>query len=181
MLDLCLRFEGKGFVPAARTDWLLARDKLHIGQTFRARLVVPRSNKRNDFLHALIQRAYENQRGGPDLPTWQHLKAWLLIEAGHCEETRVKVGRLTLTEAKAAGLAIATTVRLQGREYVGVTYDGKRGEFIIRTAKSVSFHALPDEGQFAEIVDKVVAIIGAEIVPGMTPEEVFAMGEKQAA
>jgi hypothetical protein len=121
----------------------------------------------------MCEHAFDNQRAGPELPTWRHLKDWLLIhpDVGHCQERRVKVGKLTPREAQAAGVALATALRT-GEDFVGVGYDTKHGEFVVRTAKSVSFRAVTSD-DMAAITDKVVGLICKEILPGTDPEDLF--------
>ena len=180
MLDIQLRYKGQGvFQTAASLDFRLANDELEAGEMVRARVSRLRSVRQNNLFHALIQAAFDNQRGGPDLPSWEHLKAWLLIQAEHVNEKRVFVGNLSLKEAKAAGTAIAAALR-GGSDYVAIAYDPNTHEFVERSAKSVSFRKVTSD-EMAAIMDKVVEIVCTEIVPGMDPESILNMARSKAA
>jgi hypothetical protein len=170
MLDLRLRYEGGGrYQAAGRLDYDLSEGEFSSGDMVRAKVMRPRSVRSNNFFHAIIEAAYENHRGGPNLASWRHLKDWLLIQVGHCNERRTHVGNLSAREAKAAGMALATAVRM-GEEFIAVAYDPKRGDFIARAAASTA--KLGTE-EMSDVTDKVLALIVTEIMPGSTPEEIL--------
>ncbi len=180
MLDLRLRYRGGGtFQTAGRLDYDLAETEFERGKLVRAKVSAPRSVRQNDFFHALIEAAWENQRGGPRLPTWRHLKAYLLIEAGHCTETRLPLGRMTSNQAAEIAGKLAGALRRQ-YDTAWVTYSQTRNEIILRFAKSVSFRAV-DGDEMREITDKVVSLICTEIVPGMDPQSILDMARSKAA
>jgi len=174
MLDQRLIYRGGGtYQTATRFDLELAERTFEHGEEVAAKVTHKRSLRQNNTFHAMCEYAHDNQRAGRVLASWRALKAWLLIEAGHHDERRFKVGQLTIKEAKAAGAALAYGLRARG-DYVAVAYDPKTWEFIERTAKSVKFTAtLSDD--MRELFDRVVHIICTEIIPGTDPEELVEM------
>jgi hypothetical protein len=181
VLELRLRYEGNGtFQTAGRRDWELVGAELESGAVLRARIWRPRSVRQNDFFHALIEAAFESQRGGPRLPSWRHLKAYLLIQAGHCEDVRLRLGRRQ-TEGEAVTMAGTLAGALRRRfDTTWVTYDRRRREIVMRFAKSVSFREVDGE-RMGEITDRIVDLIAREIVPGATPEEIMGEAKRRAA
>ncbi len=84
MLDLRLRYQGNGtFHTASKLDLDLAEEKVEKHALLRAKVSHPRSLRQNAYFHALIEAAYDNPQAGPQVSDWRHLKAWLLIQAGH--------------------------------------------------------------------------------------------------
>lgn len=164
---------GQGrFQTAQRLDFDLANKEFSSGELARAKIMRPRSVRQNNFLHALIEAAFENQRGGPQLPTWRHLKSYLLVSIGHCDEVRTQLPRGTNREE-----AVRFTGSLAGalrRNYdtVWTTLDLKRSEVVMRFAKPTDFGSV-DADEIREIVDGVVALICTEIVPGAEPEKLL--------
>ena len=179
MLDLRLRHEGGGrFQTATRLDLDLSSQLEH-GETLRARITRKRSVQQNEFFHALIETAHENQRGGQIMPSWRHLKSHLLIAVGHCDEARIALHECSA--ATAAIVAKGMTAELRRRfDTVETSYDRRRHEIVMRFAKSVAFSEVSRE-RMAEIVDAVTAIICSDIVPGTTPEQLFDIAKRRAA
>jgi hypothetical protein len=169
MLDLRLKYEGGGrFQTAHRLDFDLAEGEFEKGAMLRAKVMRPRSIRANNLFHALCEAAYENQRSGPSLTSWRALKDWLLVEAGHVTEKRQKVGPMSKRDMM---MARALVMAMRGEhDYVGLAYDPKRGEFVVRTPAST---AKLGQEQFGELLDKVLAIICTEIMPGMDPESIL--------
>lgn len=176
MLDLRLEYAGGGqFRCGSKMDFDLCNAALVAGERVRAKVSKVRSVRQNDFFHALIQAAHENQRGGPDCPTWLHLKSWLLIEVGHCDEVRIATPGMTETAVRALVPGIVAALK-QRVDNIGVFYDRRGAALIMRFAKSVSFRAVTSD-DMKEIVDKVTAIICTTIVPGLDPETIFNMAK----
>ena len=170
MLDLRLEHIGGGqFRPRSKLDYELCCKELEPGEHVRAKITHQRSVRQNDYFHALIEAAWESQRGGPQLPTWRHLKSWLLIQAGHCD---VKQFALNAMTAEVAAHLRRTFDTLE------FTTDGK--SIFMKVARSVSFKAT-NSAEMKEIVDKVVAIICTEIVPGMDPDTIMNQARERAA
>lgn len=170
MLDLRLRYLGGGkFQAAGRLDFELAGKELDDGEVVRAKITHQRSIKQNAFFHALIAAAWENQRGGPKLPSWEHLKGWLLIQVGHCEVKQFS--------AKAMTAEVAQHIR-RTSPMVDFTTDGE--SIFMKTAKSVSFKSTSAD-EMGPIVDAVVSLICTEIVPGVKPEQLLDMAKERAA
>ena len=85
-IDLQLEHIGGGqFRCRSKLDFELASENFAKGERVRAKVTRLRSVKQNAFFHAIVETAFENQRAGPLLPTWRHLKSWLLIKIGHCD------------------------------------------------------------------------------------------------
>lgn len=170
MLDLRLEYVGGGqFRTRSKLDYELCCSELENGEHVRAKVTHQRSVRQNDYFHGLIEAAWENQRGGPQLPSWRHLKSWLLIQVGHCDVRQFS--------ARAMTPDVAAYLRQQF-DTVDFTTDGK--SIFMKTAKSVSFKATSGD-EMSEIVDKVVAIICTEIVPGVDPETIMSMARERAA
>lgn len=164
MPDLRLRYEGNGaFRVASKLDLELAERTFQPQEFVRAKASRQRSVRQNDFFHALIEAAFDNQRGGPLLPTWRHLKSWLLIQAGHCDVTTFEPSAMTPAVAKALRATF---------DNVDFTHDGRR--IYMKVARSVRFDG-PDSDEMSAIVDRVVEIIAAHIVPGVDPASLLAM------
>lgn len=179
-MELRLEYVGGGrFQSLTKLDFDLCTQDLAQGDRVKARITKPRSVRQNNLLHALIQAAHENQRGGPKFETWEHLKAWLLIEAGHCEEIRYSIGRIDpkLAMLVAGGMVAAIRQRF---EFMAAGIDRGRNEVVMRFAKSVSFRQCDSE-TMAGIMDRVVAHICTDIVPGMDPESILNMAKARAA
>lgn len=170
MLDLRLEHIGQGqFRTRSRLDYELCCTELDDGEHVRAKVTRRRSVQQNEFFHALIEAAWENQRGGPPQPTWRHLKGWLLIQVGHCNVKRFDAGAMTP--------AVASYLR-QSFETVDFTTDGKA--ITMKVAKSVSFRRC-DAAEMAGVVDRVVELICSVIVPGTTPAEIMSAAKTRAA
>ncbi len=159
-LELRLEYCGEGkFRTATRLDWDLCQKELASRRQVFARISKPRSARQNAMFHAMIQDAFLNQRAGPQFPTWEHLKGWLLIQAGHCEVMRF--------DPEAMTPAVAARLR---HTFTGVDFTADRSSIYMKIAKSVSF-AKADADVMKDIVDRVIDIICTEIVPGTTPDE----------
>lgn len=176
MLEQRLTYRGGGtYQTASRFDLELADRTFQAGEECAARITHKRSVRQNNTFHLMIQFAHDNQRAGPVLPTWEHLKKWLLIRAGHYDERRFDVGELNEKQAVAVGKMLAQVLRSRD-DYVGVAYDRNTGEIIERTAKSVRFKAtLSDD--MRELFEQVAIIICQEIIPGTGPADLIEMAK----
>lgn len=173
MLDLRLTYDRRAgvFRPGSSLDLRLAADKFSDGEQVRAKLSKRRSCRQNRYFHALVAAAYENQRGGPVLPSADHLRAWLLIQVGHCEEVRVPLGDMPERDVVRVVAPIAAALR-QRFETVETTYSRSRSEIVMRFAKSVQFDKAEAE-RMNVIVDRVTAMICTVICPGLDPQAIF--------
>lgn len=179
-IDLMLRHVGGGkFQTASHIDYHAAVELLEVNELLRAVLTRRRSVRQNNLLHAMIQAAFENQRGGPSFDTWEKLKAYLLIEAGHSEERRFSIGKIPHAQAALVCGGFASVIR-DRHEYMAAGIDRQRNEVVMRFAKSVAFrNATSDEMQ--PVVDRVLHKICTEIVPGTSPEALLTMAKARAA
>lgn len=161
MLDLRLEYMGGGqFQTRTKLDFELAAQELTQGETLRCKLTKQRSIKANRLFHGIIEAAFDNRRGGPGpeiVPTWRHLKAWVLCEIGHCE--------ITVFEADAITPPVARTLR---KTLDNVFFSARRetGEIVMRVAKQTRNLSSQD---FAELIDKTLTVICNVIVPGADP------------
>lgn len=173
MIDLRLTYEGNGvFRAIGKLDHELCANELEQGERVRAKVTRQRSVRQNDFFHALIEAAFENQRGGPSLPSWRHLKSWLLIQADHCTVKRFRADAMTPQVAAYLRTLFDTVDFTADDEWI-----------YFKVAKTVAFQGptAPDSEEMGRIVDKVVAIICTEIVPGLKPEEILELAKEKAA
>jgi hypothetical protein len=178
-VDLRLVHTGGGnFRPRTKLDFELCLSTFDDGEMVRAKVSKARSVRQNGYFHALIQAAFENQRGGPQVETWEHLKSWLLIEAGHCDEVRINVGSMSEADAKTVAGGMARELKRRF-DTVGVSYDRSSKEVVMRFARSVAFRAV-DREKMGEIVDRVVAVICTVVVPGVDPETIMNQAKARA-
>lgn len=151
---------GNGrFAAASRLDHDLAA-QLPVNGKVLAKITQPRSVNELRYFFAMIASAFNNNRAGPSLdecPTPEHLRAWLLIKAGHCDTQTFEPRAVT-----------APVVRWM-KSVAPMTFwsVAKDGTIIARTAKSISF-SKADESVFNPVVNKIIDIIVAEVVPGTT-------------
>lgn len=159
-LDLQLEYiGGGGFRTRSRLDFELAEKTFGAGERVRAKVTHQRSVTQNAFFHAVIQSAFDNQRAGPFLPSWKHLKSWLLIKVGHCD----------VKQFSPEAMKPEVAAYLRGIfDTVDFTTDGK--SIWMKTAKSVSFKELGSDGM-KRIVDEVIEVICTDICPGIDPDE----------
>lgn len=161
MLDLRLEYQGSGrFQTRTKLDFEIASQELTQGETLRCKLTKQRSIRANRLFHAIIEAAFDNRRGGPPpeiIPTWRHLKSWILCEIGHCE--------ITVFEAAAITPQVAKALR-QSMDNVFFSARRETGEIIMRIAKPT--RNLSSE-QFNELIEKTLTVICNVIVPGADP------------
>lgn len=166
MLELRLEYLGSGkFQTLFPTDYEEAETGLTIGDKLRAQLTHQRSVRQNNYFHALVQQAFENQRGGKRLPSWKHLRSHLLISAGHCIEERVSLKGIPPKLIEPLLTSTARVLRKHS-EVLEIAFDRRQEEVIYRAAKSWSFRET-GSAEAKKILDRVIAQIVTEIVPGM--------------
>lgn len=171
MLDLRLEYQGGGtFQTRNRLDFDLASKNLRPREHVRAKVTRSRSIRQNDFFHALIEAAHENQHRGRQFENWRHLKSWLLIECGHCDEVRISLQGVPSKSVAQIVTPIAAVLR-QCSHVVMTSYDPAKHEMVLRIARSVAFDKTNSDAMTA-IVDRVVSLICTEIVPGADPEDI---------
>lgn len=174
MLDLRLRYQGNGRFQAVTKRDLETADKIAVGDAVRARISQPRSLPQNSLLHALCEAAWENHQEGcpppPDtVPTWRHMKAWLLIEAGHCDVKIFEKGEMAPD--------VARYLRQQF-DTMAFTLNRKTGQVLMKTARRTRDLSKDDMG---ELIDRVMGIISSKVVPGVDPQSLFNMARAKAA
>ncbi len=161
MLDLRLQYQGGGkFQTRNKLDFELAEAELKPGETLRCRTTKQRGIRANRLFHAIIEAAFDNRRGGPGpeiVPTWRHLKSWILCEIGHCE--------VTVFEADAITAKVAKALR-QVHDNTFFSMRPNTGEIVMRVARPTRNLT---QKEFGEIIDATLAVICREIVPGADP------------
>lgn len=164
MIELRLRIDDQGrFVPATRIDFERATAAFDPGTVVNAKLTKRRSTPQNAWFHAVVQRAFANQTGGPSreiVPTWEHLKHWLLIEVGHCSVDKFEPEALTPRVA----------AWLRRRDPTVQFFVGKDHCIYAKTALSVSYRAC-GPAVFTQVANDVIDIIAERIVPGTQRED----------
>jgi hypothetical protein len=166
MLEIRLEYLGNGrFQTLYPTDFDEAAEKLTPGDKLRAQLTHQRSVRQNNYFHALVQQAHENQRGGKRLPTWRHLRSHLLICAGHCTEDRVSIKGVPVHLIQPMLVSQAKVLR-RHTDVLETSFDPKTQEIVYRAAKSWSFRET-GSAEAKKVLDRVIAQIVTEIVPGM--------------
>lgn len=176
MTDLFLTYEGSGkFQCAGRLDLKLAAEKLETGEKVKVRLISPRSVKGNNHFHRVIRLAHMNQRGGPYFEQWEKLKAWLLVQAGHC----------TVMEFDGDAIDAQVVVWLRSVSenlffQHSYDHDAKFGKWRVYKPKSVSFKAC-DREEFQPVQQAVYDIIETTICPGVKIDDLRDAAEKEAA
>lgn len=176
MIDMLLEYRGRGaFQTRTKQSFEAAERAFSPQEPVKAKIGKNRSRKQNDYFHGLCHAAFTNQRGGPALPSWRHLKSHLLIEAGHCDEVRVSLYGVR-GEAVAGIIGpIAAALRRQC-ETIETSYDKRSHEMVMRFAKSWKFEKA--EAQTAtEVFDRVIAYVCTEIVPGVDPKTIMEMAK----
>lgn len=176
MTELYLTYEGGGkFQCAGRLDLKLSNDALEVGEKVKMRLISPRSLKGNNHFHRVIQLAHMNQRGGPYFEQWEKLKAWLLVQAGHC----------TVMEFDGDAIDAQVVVWLRSVSenlFFAHSYEGdrKHGVWRVYRPKSISFKAC-DREEFGPVQQAVYEIIETTICPGTKIDDLKQASMEQAA
>jgi hypothetical protein len=179
-LTLELAYQGDGAFRTARPfDYRLAQKQLGEGELIRVNVTRGRSSKQNRMFHALIQAALDNQVHGPMLETADHMKAYLLIRAGHCNETRIPLGKQSAKETMFVARRMSAFLR-QHYDFCETAYDDARSELVLRVAKPWRF-SKTDHETANSVMERVVSEIVTNIVPGVTPDELLNMAKSEAA
>ena len=170
MIRIGLTYDGKGIFSVVSKHGLeQVMETFKAGEVVNAELRRPRSVSQNNLFHALVEAAFDNQRTGPKFETWRHLKSWLLIRAGYCDEYHVE------DDALSPAMANIFRQRFDFIEIVRVRGDG----IVVRFAQSMSFDAMEHEAA-TDALNKVIEIIADKIVPGVDREELMKMGREEA-
>jgi len=151
-LELCYNGDGS-FRTSSPFDFKLAQSRLGEGELIRVSVSRGRSSKQNRLFHALIQAAFDNQVHGPMLETVDHMRAYLLIRAGHCNETRIPTAKQSAKDVVSTARHMSAFLR-QHYEYY-------------ETANAV--------------MQRVIDEICGNICPGTTPDSLLDMAKLEAA
>lgn len=150
--------EGNGrFRTASALDFKLATEAFGQGEIVEVVIGKRRSVPQHRWFFAMVAAAHENQSAGPSFDDPEQLRAWLLIQAGHCD---VKV-----FEPRSMTREVAAWLRQTFRA-VDFTLD-RAGRINAKTPRSIAFRKC-GSAEMTEIANKVVEIIMADIVPGST-------------
>lgn len=166
-VELRVGYFGDGkFRASTMTDLIEANSNLKAGRTYKASLTEPKTDEQNNYLHVLCQIAFDNQRTGIKLPTWKHLRNHLLVRADYCF---ADVADLKGVPPEMVTRVLAPTVKAMRRfsDTIFINYDPKTESAIVRAPKSWSVATMEEA---SEALDKIVAIITTEFVPGLDLE-----------
>src|SRR5262245_27287776 len=101
MRDVFLVRRGSSLHPLGAED-LEAIEEFPQRKPLRGKITQPRSVPHNGFFRAFVQEAFNawpiGHRAKP--ASWEQLRAWLLVEAGHCRRHEVHVGEASLHTIK---------------------------------------------------------------------------------
>jgi hypothetical protein len=179
-LTLELVYGGDGtFRTASPFDFKLASKQLGEGELIRVSVSRGRSSKQNRMFHALVTAAWENQVHGPMLETVEHMRAYLLIRAGHMNETRIPLAKQSAKDIVATARHMSAFLR-QYYDYCETTHDSERNHLILRVAKKWRF-SKTDHDTASAVMQRVIDEICGNICPGTTPDSLLAMAKQEAA
>ncbi len=175
MFDLPLEYLGSGtFRTVSKAATLKANANCEKGEVLRAQFTRFRSIDQNNFFHGLIDATWQSLNT-EEFTDPRHLKEWLLIEAGHVQEDRI---RLTMPKKHIGPVVEAMTASLRRRQtIIKVLYNEKRHELVMRYAGEWKFEKL-EHDRATELTQRCVEIICNDLLPGTTPDEIFAMGKR---
>lgn len=182
MLDVWLRYEGNGLFKAMRESMATVAAQCRPGGRVRARMTQPRTLDQNALFHSAIQRAFDNQRGGPVFDNWEQLKGYLKVKAGWSDEKRISFDTLGMKkparrDVALFGSALALALRWQAN-YVAVSYCPADNCLVLRFPRTTR-HASIEE--MSGLLNSVSELIAAEIVPGVEIKQLFEMARGEAA
>jgi hypothetical protein len=170
---LLLRHIGEGrFVCASPTDLRLALAKCPTQQAMWHEVREPRSVKQSRWMHALIRKAFDNQRGDR-FESPEHLRAYALCAVGHKKTATMpfpadpEMGRALVGFAQQL---IAALVGEGSYAFVRRTDSG----LAVDVPKTFAFDKLPHK-EATRIVQAVADFLVSEDgpVPGATVEQLF--------
>lgn len=165
MISLRMRHESRGrFTVVSRFDGDLAFSKIPIGSIVVAKITQPRSLRELKYFFWLCERAFDNNLTGPseeDVPTEEHMRAWLLVKVGHYVVDIFEPGAITPP-------VIDWMKRRNPMTFWRVSES--TGRVAAYTAKSISFAEL-GEAKFNQIVNDVIDVIMSDVVPGTSRKD----------
>ena len=172
MIDLEVKHEGDGrFVVTSRQDWETAKEEIPVGEVLRAQFTRRRSSPENRLLHGAIKSAYDNQRGGPlygdEEGGWLKLRAWLLVEAGHCHTYEFPDGALD----KRAVIALKARDNAEGIHSFW-TLKQSTGAITCKTPRTIRFSVVSHH-DFQPVKTEILRLLTEIICPGTTPEQLM--------
>ena len=164
MIRVGLTYDGQGHFTAASRHALEELNKrFKRGDVVKAEVTRPRSVDQNRLFHLLCEAAFDHQVTGPTFATWRHLKSWVLIRCGHCEEYDFEPEAMTPEVAR---------VLRRKFDFVEVVKRESDGHVLMRFAKSVGFNDVSHE-DMSKLVDQALHVISEELVPGATKERLL--------
>ena len=165
MIDIPLKLTKTGqLIALDQRDHDLLVQTFRPGQTVRAKLTGARSVPQHRMFFALFQKAFDNMKpvaSVPELRDAEHLRAWLLVEAGHCNI-------YTLDPEDVSKTFVDILKKEKGDVFF---YKRRDGKIIVKFANSISFKSLPRSDEATTLFNECLEIICLKIVPGITPEE----------
>lgn len=172
-----LRYCGRGrFQTLTKADFEMAESHYSVGDKCKSRQTSPRTAEQGAYFHAMVQLAFENQNAGPSFEHWRQLKGWLLVAVGHVREARIEVPTRNQEVVNGFSQGLAKALR-STEEYVGVAYDLKTSEIVIRHPGTTKV----GRDRMSELIEATKAKIVAEIMVGADPDALFEMAKQRAA
>ncbi len=168
--------QEKGAAPYRDGDRLIWRDFLdHLqpGTCFKVTLTLPRYLIDHKRFFGIVNKAFENNRSNIPFADPEHLRAWLLCEAGHCAPFEVPADAARVMGANGyADFLCRLMYQAAARKHAFAEVDEARGVVTIKMPHSVSWARL-DQRAFAPIRDACYEIIETRIVPGVKVQDLF--------
>ncbi|MEJ2125488.1 MAG: hypothetical protein P8Y47_11975, partial [Alphaproteobacteria bacterium] len=140
--DLTFQRQAKGAAPYRDPDrvaWRDFLDALKPGTCFKVKLTLPRYLADHKRFFGIVHRAFDNNRSNIAFADAEHLRAWLLCEAGHCATFDVPADAARVMGADGyADLLCRLMYQAAIRKHVFAEANETRGAVTIKMPHSVS-------------------------------------------
>jgi hypothetical protein len=176
MAELTFQRQVKGALPfrdADRVIWRDFLDHLRPGTCFKARLTLPRYLIDHKRFFGIVNKAFENNRSNIAFADPEHLRAWLLCEAGHCATFDVPANGASVMGIDGyADFMCRLMYQAAARGHAFADADEARRAITVKMPHSVSWARL-DQRAFAPVRDACYELIETRIVPGVKVTDLF--------
>lgn len=176
MTDLIFQKQAKGAAPYRDPDRLAWRDfldSLPSGTCFKVKLTRPRYLADHKRFFGIIHKAFDNNRSNIPFSDAEHLRAWLLCEAGHCATFEVPGNAASVLGMNGyADFMCRMMYQAAARGHAFADADETRQAITIKMPHSVSWARL-DQRSFAPVRDACYELIETRIVPGVSVADLF--------
>ena len=176
MVALTFQRQAKGAKPfrdADRIIWRNFLEPLRPGACFKVEATLPRYLADHKRFFGIIHKAFENNRSNIPFKDAEHLRAWLLCEAGHCATFDVPADAARVWGAHEYGDFLCRLMHEAAvRKHAFADFDEARGAVTIKMPHSVSWARLDQRG-FAPVRNACYELIETRIVPGVKVDDLF--------